>query len=271
MVLGKGPVPMMDLVVGDSIWSNTRGSYETVYAFGHYQPEAIGLFLVLHTEDGSSVEITGEHLIFVKQRMPNPVRASSVRVGDQLVTTSGSHVTVTSITAVSKQGLYAPLTPSGVFLLANGILVSSYIAVLPAPNHDEYIVLADGKTQLLSMQNGIHFFLSPFRFYCRVELEMGLGSSCQSHNTETGLPQYADWGIQFLNFLHRKNSMAMQCMAMAITFPIFGVATLLEKVFLDGKGALIQVVGIIVLLLTVVSKMCSVATRNRLHSKQKRM
>jgi len=226
---------MVDLNVGDQILTGRENPhYETVYAFGHYQPEAKGTFLWIETENGASLEITSEHLVFVEKQL-NPIRAGSVRIGDMLIAQSGP-TQVKRISTVTKKGLFAPLTPHGTLLVNGGIQASSYVAVLQ--NADEYFEFADG-TKLLSMHNGVHLFLSPFRLYCRAGLAM-LGESspaCRSY-TEYGLPPYVDGGIRFLRWINQQQ-LAVQIIAFVGTFPLFGFAMALEGILFSNKLVLL--------------------------------
>jgi len=221
---------MEQLRIGDQILTGqAKPRYEAVYAFGHYQPEAKGTFLVIETQNGGTLEITGEHLIFVESKT-HPVRASSVRIGDSLATNDGP-VAVSRISTITKNGLYAPLTPHGTLLVSDGIQASCYISVLQ--NTDDFFLLADG-TSFLSMHDGVHLFLAPFRLYCRAAVAT-LGdrsSACRTYN-ENGLPPYVDAGIQFLTWLNGQYLVA-QILAIVGTFPLFGFAMALEKLLFGG-------------------------------------
>ena len=226
---------MEDLHIGDQVLTGHKKTpYDMVYAHGHYQPEAKGEFLVLHTQDGVNVEITGEHLIFVEKQL-NPVRASSVKVGDNLISPDGP-VAVTKISRVTKYGLYAPLTTHGTLLINGGIWASSYTVVFQ--DADEYLELADG-TKLFSMHDGVHFFLAPFRLYCRTALAVHRddSSACQSYN-ENGLPRYVAVGIDFLVWV-RQQVLAVQIFVIISVFPWLGLAVALEKLLFEKMGAAI--------------------------------
>ena len=107
-VLGQGLVAMKNLRVGDQILTGQKNpQYESIYAFGHYQPTQAGDFLVIHTDGGPKVEVTGEHLVYLDDKA-YPVRASSVRIGDKLMTPDGA-IAVAKISTTTKRGLYAPL------------------------------------------------------------------------------------------------------------------------------------------------------------------
>jgi hypothetical protein len=163
-VLGKGSVQMKNLEVGDRIF--TGESYQSVYAFGHRETDAKAHFLQVETDKGSSLEITGSHLMFVDGKS-SAVRAESIKVGDSL-----DGAIVTNIGLVERTGMYAPFTTDGK-LIVDGVKVSSYAPPEEADDH----FLFGGRLQEFS-----HFGVSPFRLLCTVS--SGL---CQDYNEE-GMP-----------------------------------------------------------------------------------
>jgi hypothetical protein len=159
-VLGKGSVQMKNLEVGDRVF--TGESYESVYAFAHKLADVKGHFLQIETDNGSSLEITGDHLMFVDGQS-SAVRAESVKVGDAL---SGARVT--KVGAVERNGIYAPFTTDGK-LVVDGVKASSY--ALP-------VALNGGYLQEMS-----HYGISPFRLLCTK-----VSSSYCEANTADGIP-----------------------------------------------------------------------------------
>ena len=242
-VLGQGLVAMKNLRVGDQILTGQKNpQYESVYAFGHSQPTQAGDFLVIHTDGGPKVEVTGEHLVYLDDKA-YPVRASSVRIGDKLMTPDGA-IAVAKISTTTKRGLYAPLTPHGTLLVNGGIQASSYAAVLQDFDH-EYFELRDG-SKFLSMHGGIHLFLAPFRLYCRAALAVvGNDSSapCQTYS-ENGLPAYVDNGVNFLQWVNQQ-SVVVQRMVIASTFPFFGVMMAFESLLFGGVLSLLLIAGLV--------------------------
>lgn len=135
-VLGKGLVDMQDLALGDSIM--TTSGYEPIYMFGHVDRDTSFLFLKLEFEGSSAVELTSDHLVFVKpgskQVEVHPARASSVQVGDYVLISTGKqkqYEAVRAVSTVSRLGLYLPLTKSGTIVVGDGIVASQYIAGQP--------------------------------------------------------------------------------------------------------------------------------------------
>jgi hypothetical protein len=79
-VKGKGPTPIVDLMVGDHILAS-GGQYELVYAFGHRDPTRSASFLQFML---SELELSEDHMLFIQGR--GFVPANMVKVGDQFDT-----------------------------------------------------------------------------------------------------------------------------------------------------------------------------------------
>ena len=137
-------VNLQDLNVGDQVMTvNDRGELvsDTVYMFGHHEPEAWGCFVVLTTEN-RSVSVTSDHFVFcVRDGQELSLTAGDVLPGDMLRvcevlkqpdSNQSSSLILERVTKVgcdTKCGLFAPFTQSGT-LLVDGALVSCYINVL---------------------------------------------------------------------------------------------------------------------------------------------
>lgn len=223
---------MNNLQVGDRI-QTYQNKYEAVYAFAHAHATFKTDFLEIHTSDGSHLEVTSEHLLYVSGKS-NPVRASSIQKGDQL---APFDTTVTKINPLNnKKGIYAPLTASGTLIVNSGILASSYAVLVQDTN--EYAHFQDG-TQFLAQHDGIHLFLAPFRMVCRGKLAMGL-HPCNSYK-ENGMPPYVDGGIRILRWANDQTVTA-QILLCALAYPVFGLFMVLEQiVFHNGLSLLLLV------------------------------
>jgi len=204
-VMGKGIVTMQELRVGDRIWT-TQQTYDTVYAFGHYDPFQSTTFLQLHTTNSDNdndndkpLEVTPKHMLFVEGKT-HPVTADSLCVGDVLVIVppvpshkdidNPSTSTISKITVISKQGIYAPLTTSGTLVVNGGIAASCYVPISEATSSStatsiakqqqaEYnmLLLETSVFSLLSSpivllevshHDYVHFAVTPLRVFCRV-------------------------------------------------------------------------------------------------------
>ncbi|CAB9526892.1 expressed unknown protein [Seminavis robusta] len=178
-VLGKGQVEMQKLKVGDKVLTTTEtdeAEYQPVYAFGHRSPTTLGRFLQI-TTDTDSLEITGEHLLYVADKS-HPVHCD------------GTANQVKKIKTVMKEGLYAPLTPGGK-LVINGIQTSAYIAL---QKDDQELFTTLNGLITIPHSSYIHLYLAPLRVVC-----LGISSMpCQLMH-EHGMPLYIKWGIDVIN------------------------------------------------------------------------
>jgi len=143
-VKDKGLIEMSNLRIGDYIAtsSDEEERFEPVYSFGHYEPLGRANLLEIQTDSSIApmLQISSSHLIFVKDNGPIP--ASLLQVGDELVLQNSGNKESSSVTIMSlkqvitTKGLFAPFTPSGKFLVNQGLLVSSYVA-LAKGSHDD--------------------------------------------------------------------------------------------------------------------------------------
>lgn len=187
LVEGKGQVKMSDLQVGDIVLTSGNG-YEPVYAFGHRQEAVKTTFVKFWVESGKWIEMTGAHLIHVKDKA-HPVRADSVRVGQNLVGKEGQSLPVTKIKEIQKKGIYAPLTASG-SLLVNNVLASSYVSMQEGA--DEYVQLGSTKL-MLSQAAGTHLWMTPLRMLCTRSPDHSLCSALD----EDGMSPWVAIGFQY--------------------------------------------------------------------------
>jgi len=122
-VQNKGQTKMSDLQIGDNIAVDGQ-TYEPIYSFGHRAPSAKSdNFVEIKTTAGNNVQVSKEHLLFVEDG--KTVAAGSIQKGDRLA----NDVIVQSVKSVSiNDGLYAPFTPSGKYVVNGDILASSFIS-----------------------------------------------------------------------------------------------------------------------------------------------
>jgi hypothetical protein len=217
-VQGKNArVTMKELQVGDEVLTDI-GRYQAVYAFGHYHSTKTSKFLSIQTDEGSTVEVSSEHLLFLQGKR-NPVSASSVHVGDIL--SPGSKVKKIGI--VTRKGVFAPLTPDGT-LMVNGIRASTYAALQDTDEYAEF----QGGARFMAQHTGIHLVLTPFRMLCRG----GSFAFCQSYN-EDGMPYHIANGIRILKWADRQN-VTLQMILFLPAFLFFGALMVLEKILFSG-------------------------------------
>lgn len=234
-VLGKGITFMKDLQMGEQVMT-ARGYYETVYAFGHWDPYAQTEFLEItlnHTtqQTTSHLKATKDHLIHIEKDRYVP--AGQLKVGDILNDTERSRV-VQKIRQTKENGLYAPLTASGT-LLVDKVHTSCYVSM--QQGHPEYVELA-GFTTILSQHQLVHMATSPLRMLC-------LNVAPQLCNVvaitpEGGFAWFTNSGFLLMNFLkHPTWSMVIPMGPFLIAMGLFwlletllGGPTLAPTVFL---------------------------------------
>jgi hypothetical protein len=154
-VKGRGAVLMEDLKIGDHVLVGGGSSYEPIYSFGHRLRDASHEYLRIKASS-TEVEVSAEHLLFVKDRGPIP--ASQVEVGDSLLNESEEELKVHSVTTIMAHGVFAPFTPSG-RIIVGGVLASSFVSLDNSPT-----------LQILGVEFTYHWlshiFESPHRLVC---------------------------------------------------------------------------------------------------------
>ena len=127
---------MSEVEAGDRLlcYDNTKGwlTYSTVYMHGHEDLATMGPYLTVTCENGCSLSISREHLIFANG-ITRSKFAADLRVGDTLYTCRGESGSlkgsrVVSIQEVALRGLHAPFTMCGT-IVVDGILASCYAEV----------------------------------------------------------------------------------------------------------------------------------------------
>jgi len=215
VVRGEGAVAMEDLQAGHFVKIGNGEVYEQVYAFGHRVPERYTEFVQLHTNVGTPLEMTREHLVFVDGKT-NPVRADSIKVGD-LLKSQDNDAVVQKIELVHKNGIYNPLTASGT-IQVNGIAASTYISFQKENN--EYVELRGGVQIPVSHHQLAHLAMAPFRFYCTTL------SICDTNGANFGMPFYVSKEIDLVEW-GKQQHIAVQLFVLAlflITCAVFSVA-----------------------------------------------
>lgn len=242
------PISMKDLAVGDYALTND-GTYQMVYAWGHFNPSKDTTFLQIYTASSSKpLEITGEHLIYLEGKN-NPVRADSVKAGDVLKSAGTARSEIKKVRQITRTGAYTPLTTTGK-IVVDKIHASSYISL---QNKASEFVQLKGVDTLLPQQDGIHLVLSPFRMLC-----MGVSSSlCQAADDE-GIPHYVASGMCFLRWADTALPLWIQAPLLCVAFVVFGVCFLWEvTVGASTLPSFLLVTGLI----CAISKFCGLAVR----------
>uniref|UniRef100_A0A7S1GPT7 Hedgehog protein Hint domain-containing protein n=1 Tax=Cyclophora tenuis TaxID=216820 RepID=A0A7S1GPT7_CYCTE len=192
-VLGKGLIPIGQLKIGDRVLTsgaNHTSSYDTVYTFGHFDPNAVAEFVRIEMEgeeEGTEViELTQDHLISVGGKF---VPANAVLVGDQLQSIDGTPTTVTRIRRVERVGAYAPFTESGI-VGVSGIVASSYCNIQGSTtSSDAFMFGGITARTFVSYQFMAHLSQTPHRLAWR----LGWVDAASGQNNESGVP----WWISY--------------------------------------------------------------------------
>jgi hypothetical protein len=220
---------MKDVKVGDRILT-AANEFEPVYAFGHFQPYRKTQFLKIETDNQNALEVTADHLLY-REGNTNPVRSGSIQVGDRLLSFDSVQTSVQTVKRVSstvKTGIYAPLTPSGNFLV-NRVKVSSYVSIQAPRNENDTSEYAefDRGVKFMPQHTGIHLLLAPFRTFCHFQ-------TCDTYN-EYGMPPHIASGIQMLKWAEEQG----QWLQVAMFIPaivLFSVAFIFERVMFHTNG-----------------------------------
>ena len=237
---GVSDVTMDKVSIGDMVLT-ADNAFEPVYAFGHFNTNKVADFIQIYTKGNKKpLEMTVNHLLFVTNKA-YPVTAGSLKVGDFVYSdNSDTPLAINKIkSVVSKDGVYAPLTPSGT-ILVDGILASTYVSMQAQnyPNDDgEYPRMSNGMIlPFISQQSGIHMATSLFRMVCMGVTASACGDnpSHLSDDTNTsnrdGLVVWADYGIRFATFVQNR-SVIVQWFMLIVALVVITPVYTLEVVF----------------------------------------
>jgi len=179
-------IRMESLQIGDMVRVE-GGSFSKVYSFGHYDPDMSATYLQIHVQDktrkGSPpLEISEHHLIYTIVPGRNTtvtIPASMLKVGDQLVLSSGAATTVSKIIKnVSRKGAYAPFTMSGNIVVSD-ILASNYISMIDTTT----------LPRITKMMHWMaHAFQTPHRLVCSWDLTQR--QFCENETYTNGLSNW---------------------------------------------------------------------------------
>ena len=165
--------------------------------------------------------MSAKHLVYIKGKA-NPVTAESLRVGDILQGADDKDKVILKIRKIKRQGVYAPLTPSGK-IFVNGIQASTYIS-LQQKVGSEFAEFANGQILPISQHLGIHIGTSPMRTMCLRVSE----AFCQAY-TEEGILSWVSHGMELAAFVEKQNTFIQSLwlvLALSVCLPFYS----LEKV-----------------------------------------
>lgn len=120
-------VSMAELKIGDEVHVG-NGEFSPVYTFTHRLPSAGVTLIVLHTDCGRRLSLTGGHYVRVG-KYGDMRTAQAVRVGDDLVLGSGLLTRVASVEVARGEGLFNPQTIHGE-IVVNGVVASCYTTAM---------------------------------------------------------------------------------------------------------------------------------------------
>jgi len=209
MIHGKeGTIPMSELRLGDSILVDTNGTYEKVYTFGHYSPDAPKApFVKIMTQNGSELTLSESHMI--KTVDSRTIPASQILKGDSIYHVSGkTDVVVSTKTIRMQKGMYAPFTASG-YLIVDDILVSNYVALIPEDKAPHQWIA--------------HAFNAPHRMYCNY-----FGCMTERYNEE-GISQFVAKPLAISKWILNQKSEFITNICFALIVMLCGFFSLLEQ------------------------------------------
>jgi len=221
LVADKGYVPMKDLVIGDMAQTE-EGEFSRIYSFGHFSHHSKSEYLQLHTEDqGSPLEITKDHLVFVETR--GSVPAFAVSVGDRVLGAGKNVAEVTKITKVTRAGAFAPFTESGT-IVVNGVLASSYVSL----QDDESGSFVIGGTKTFPMHWLSHSLQAPHRLICHLNMNI-----CANETyTSSGISHWVYHPLLFSKWIIRQHPAVMTLLSVPIVLLAFAM-NVLEIFFMN--------------------------------------
>lgn len=177
-----GRIPLNKLQIGDMI--KNGDIVEPVYSFGHNAKDMVATFIQIHADElEKPLELSKDHLLFSRRGI---VPASTIVVGDKVVTAAGNLAEVRKVESVLAKGVYAPFTPSGK-IAVNGFLASNYITF---QEHSESLLI--GGHKIINMHWVSHIFMSPHRLLCKFDFDI-----CKAETYTNGMNS---WMVQPLRF-----------------------------------------------------------------------
>jgi len=224
-VLGKGPTSISNLHIGDQVKTNNN-KYDTVYSFGHHNPNQVGEFLQITTTNKSVIEMSKDHLLLVSDGRYIP--ASALTVGYQLVTVDHASAVINKIKTVQRKGLYAPFTMSGTIAIGNDNIIASSFVTLQ--ENQDMVTIFD--VPIISAHTMAYLFESLHRMTYH-----SFGNKEESYSSD-GISNWVEEPRNFFMTMLNSPSITYQ---IAILLPCIGVLALvnLMEVFYSTNGVIL--------------------------------
>jgi hypothetical protein len=207
VVKNKGSTFIKDLVVGDMVLSDEKGTYTKYYSTGHFDKTKPTNFLRIYTElNVKPLELTAGHMVYTSSSKL-PVPAHSIKIGDILKTMDGPSK-VTFIDKISRKGLASPLTLSG-SIVVDGIVSSIHNEQSGFEGNDSgWIYLAGFK--IAHWHSLVHFVHAPHRIMC------GRLMMCTETLTEDGLVPFDQYLLNIHAFAEEKQSVVFSILVLLL-------------------------------------------------------
>jgi len=180
----KGIIPIYQVQVGDKVRVDTKGTYDYVTSWSHYQPDKNAIFLQVTAGKEAMIELSSDHMIFVNNNH-RAIPASQLKLGDTLLSGGKKVNAVTKIQSVMRKGQFAPLTKTGT-ILVNDVYSSVYVSL----TNSEFLEIIPGLS--ISMQWVAHTFTT---------LLQKCASSEEQYNKETGLANWIETPLKFSTWI----------------------------------------------------------------------
>jgi hypothetical protein len=235
-VQDKGTTAIKDLVIGDMVLSDDKGTYTMYYSKGHFSEDTPTTFLRIFTETSNKkpLELTKDHLVY-KVTEALPVPAGSIKVGDVLKTIDGPSK-VTFIKKVKRNGFSAPFTMSG-SIAVDGVVASNYPEGAGFKGQESgwfYIM----NRKLIHWHSLIHFAHAPHRMIC------GKLMNCNEELNEDGYVPYTDYLLRLHAVAVEKQSTLFTLAALSFLSIHCILFALIEVLLHHAFGCVLVVLGV---------------------------
>merc|ERR1712032_266081 len=152
----------------------------------HFHKSKVTTFVQIKTnlELEQPLELSPNHLIYVKDNK-NPISASSVKLGDKLLTVEGEKE-VLEINMITRDGLYNPLTMDGT-IIVDGVAASVYTTPT-GKTHVDISGVWSTIMESVSFHDALHMMAAPYRQICTaVSLDL-----CNLHRKKSAASTFAE-------------------------------------------------------------------------------
>jgi hypothetical protein len=207
IVKNKGSTFIKDLVVGDMVLSDEKGTYTKYYSTGHFDGTKHTNFLRIYTElNVKPLELTPGHMVYTASSKL-PVPAHSIKVGDVLKTIEGPSKVI-SIDKISRKGLTNPLTLSG-SIVVDGIVSSIHSEESGFEGTDAGWIYLAG-VRIAHWHTLTHFVHAPHRIIC------GRFMKCTETLTKDGLVPFDQYLVNIHVAAEKKQSVVFSVLVLLL-------------------------------------------------------